>query len=192
MIEIIKPKPCWEILKGTVNPELCETLGDEIVALADRTLVDECENPGNPWAEDSLSPGSEAEYTIQFEVLSQIAKSEVNPYAPYTQFGIEKAWGQVHGKGMSTDWHTHGADKFAVVVYLRTPQNCGRLMFENPLFTLDRDPYIPRTKELDFMTMPAPKVGDWVCFPSWVKHKVSRNMSTEQRASYAFNFYAVG
>jgi uncharacterized protein (TIGR02466 family) len=192
MIEIIKPEPSWRVLKGKIDPGLCETLGEQIIGLAHMTLTNEEQNKGGSWAEDSLSPGSEAEATVQFEVLSQIAKSELNPCAPYTRYSIDRAWGQVHEKNMGTDWHTHGADKWAVVVYLQTPPGSGRLMFENPWFTLDRDPYIPRTQKLDFMKMPPPEVGDWVCFPSWVKHKVERNNSDEIRASYAFNFFPVG
>jgi len=192
MIEVVKPKPPWHVLKGTVDSGLCESLGREIIALKDKTLKDEAQNPGDPWAEDSLAPNSAVERTLQELVITQILESEFNPCAPYLTVNIDRAWGQVHEYGMSTDWHTHGADKWAVVVYLKTPKNCGRLIFQNPMFCLDRDPFIPRTRELDQLVMDEPKVGDWVCFPSWVYHKVSRNMSRETRASYAFNFYPVG
>jgi hypothetical protein len=192
MIEVIKPKPPWHVLKGVVDPSLCESLGNEIIALRAETYLNESDNPGDPWAEDSFSPNSLVEKKVREEVLNQILTSDLNPCAPYMQVEVDRAWGQVHERGMSTDWHTHGANKWAVVVYLKTPKNCGRLIFQNPLFCLDRDPFIPRTRELDQLVMDEPKVGDWVCFPSWVYHKVSRNLSPELRASYAFNFYPVG
>lgn len=192
MIEVIKPKPPWHVLKGKVNPDLCSQLADQIIDLRSRLKSDPNLDPGDPRTEDSLAPNSELELTVRSEMLRQIANDPLNPFAPYTTFSIESAWGQVHETGMSTDWHTHGFNMQAAVIYLRTPENCGRLIFENPIFCLHTDPYIPKTKTIDRLTMPQPEVGDWVCFPSWVRHKVSRNMSPEVRASYAFNFFPAG
>lgn len=189
MIEVIKPNPPWHVLKGRVDEDLCSQLADQIISLREQLKADQNLDPGDPRAEDSIAPNSELEVQIRTDMLRQIANDPLNPFAPYTTFSVESAWGQVHEPGMSTDWHTHGFDMQAAVIYLKTPENCGRLIFENPLLCFHRDPFVALTRKIDRLTMPEPKVGDWVCFPSWVRHKVSRNLSKEVRASYAFNFF---
>jgi len=71
--------------------------------------------------------------------------------------------------------HGHGYDKFSGVIYLKVPENGGRIWFYNPLEFGMGVPYSPKEKEV-------------LIFPKGVYHSVEPNLSQEDRISIAFNY----
>ena len=62
---------------------------------------------------------------------------------------------------------------YAGVYYVSLPEGSGDLIFE-------RDENQERVKV-------TPKVGEYIIFPAWLKHAVTRNQSDDLRISMSFN-----
>jgi len=89
----------------------------------------------------------------------------------------------------SFNWaHTHPGCSLSGVYYVRTPIQCGDIMFEHP-----------SSREMGFVqinnfnpynatsfSMPS-KEGTLYIFPSWMIHKVQPNLNKKSRISISFN-----
>lgn len=90
-------------------------------------------------------------------------------------------WSQIHQPLESTDLHHHGSDTCGVlmswVYYVKTPVNSGDLVF-----VLD---------DKDSRCSPAkftPTEGKYIIFPSYIRHKVTKNLSNDVRICIAGDF----
>lgn len=97
-----------------------------------------------------------------------------------------EVWHQIHHKYESTDTHTHVArDKDLVLAwcyYVAAEANSGDLVF-----------MIADTADGGaVLSSHSPVVGQFVIFPSFIKHKVSKNMSDSLRICVAGNFIPFG
>ena len=108
-------------------------------------------------------------------------------------FGIDSAWINISNRGDYNLPHDHPGCDYAMVVYIKTPENCGDIIFQNPCcyqlhksltqFTQDvRDRY---NSHIAFNFKP--EVGDVYIFPSHIEHSVNPNESDETRISLSCN-----
>ena len=95
--------------------------------------------------------------------------------------GLEEYWSQIHEPLESTDLHYHGDSKNQImlswVYYVKVPSNSGDLQF-----ILDDKDYRAPTH------IHKTVAGDYIIFPSWIRHKVSKNLSHDYRISIAGDF----
>jgi hypothetical protein len=91
---------------------------------------------------------------------------------------IFEMWINISKTGDFNHPHSHGYpnDHFqSGVLYLKTPLNCGNIVFLNPLDT-------NKSKHIE------PKEKDLVIFPNIMSHYVTPNQSKEERISISFNY----
>ncbi len=91
---------------------------------------------------------------------------------------VSEVWSQVHQPLESTSLHHHlgNGNVAAFVYYVTVPERAGYLCFEF---------------DHGYQHSILPKQGDLYFFPSWVKHKVTKNLSGEMRISIAGNLVPI-
>lgn len=152
-----------EFFIGGVDNEL---LAEEILAKQVRLSYD----PTIPLFEDTVFvPGPDTEGAKLLEVLKICFAQHKLKIAGY--------WSQIHQPLESTGLHHHNnsVNLYAFVYYVCVPSNAGLLTFQF---------------EDDTQTTITPRAGFMYIFPSWVKHKVSKNLSSQIRISVAGNLVA--
>ena len=106
---------------------------------------------------------------------------------------IVEGWKNINKPGSFNVKHVHPRAHFSGVLWIKTPKNCGNILFESPqLFDKyqELDCYIDefRLKTNAYMTYSfTPKEGKMLIFPSSLSHLVEKNESDEDRISYSFN-----
>lgn len=119
----------------------------------------------------NVAPGSETEKLIN--AMRDFGKS--------IGLGLEEYWSQIHEYMESTDLHYHGDNKNQIllswVYYVKTPKDSGDLVF-----ILDDKDYRAPTY------VHKPEQGTFIVFPSWIRHKVTKNLSKDYRISIAGDF----
>jgi hypothetical protein len=103
------------------------------------------------------------------KLLNLISQS-LEPYGLH----IFEKWSQIHQPLESTGLHHHIGNNIvnAFVYYVKVPPGAGILTFE---------------LESGFISSITPSVGELYIFPSWIKHKVSKNLSSDIRISVSGN-----
>jgi len=104
---------------------------------------------------------------------------------------IEKAWINVFRPGMQESEHAHEGSVLSGVYYVEAPDNCGDLVFQDPIgarrahraFTATN----AQTKQAAQQMNYAPRAGRLLFFESWLPHAVSGNKSGQRRISIAIN-----
>lgn len=116
------------------------------------------------------------------------ARGLKDSYFPF----IKAAWFNINKKGAFNRKHTHPWCMFSGVYYVKTPENCGDLIIDDPRAVEVHNPLpdVDKTK-LPIFFKPAvsikPVAGRLYIFPSYVPHSVDPNESDEDRISIAFN-----
>ena len=119
----------------------------------------------------------------------------VEEFARY--FGVEvgsincgEGWVNVAPPGEYQEYHVHRQNHFSAVVYLKTPPNCGNIVFKSfsadgNMFDLPLDFHNKINYEVCSYEPSALKV---LIFRSNLSHMVQKNKSKEDRISASFNF----
>lgn len=127
-----------------------------------------------------------------FKALVDQAIREVSLAMGYEAVKITPAncWANINPQYASNKIHDHANCLFSGVYYLKTPENCGNLMFYDPRSA--RTFYKPNVKQYTAYTADAvahgAEAGLLMIFPSWLKHGVEPNLSQEDRVSISFNY----
>lgn len=119
------------------------------------------------------------------ELICAIENLSSNIISEYTdnrtlRLEIKEFWANINSYRDYNASHTH-AGMISGVFYLKTPRNCGRLIFRDP--AVRSDGHIIRNK--DYVINPEPLAC--IFFPSWLEHYVEPNMNNEERVSLSFN-----
>ena len=110
---------------------------------------------------------------------------------PY--FSFNGCWLNVNGKGHFNKPHNHPTSDYALVWFIKTPENCGHLELQHPqAYTEGKIHNFFTQKDHDmYSTYPVmylhPKEGHCFLFPSHIQHWVLPNESDEIRISMAAN-----
>jgi uncharacterized protein (TIGR02466 family) len=127
-----------------------------------------------------------------FKVLVDQAIAEVATALGYGDVRIRPAncWANVNPKHASNKIHDHANCLLSGVYYVKTPKNCGNLMFYDPRTA--RTFYKPLVSNFTAYTADAvahaAEAGLLLIFPSWLQHGVEPNLSDEDRISISFNY----
>lgn len=101
-------------------------------------------------------------------------------------------WFNINGYKDYNMAHNHPASVYSGVYYVKTPLDCGNIVFEHP--ALDVIGYA--NNNLMFKKWNSRTAAIWrkvpventmFLFPSWLKHGVEPNLSKEKRISISFN-----
>jgi len=123
--------------------------------------------------------------------VGQTYFENLNGKKEYQTF-LDNMWININPKGGYNMPHIHPKTFVSGVVYVKTPQNCGKIWFMHPSDAIEYDwlskpywkEYIENTSRLYYMNV-QPKM--LYIFPSWLKHGVEPNTSDEDRISISFN-----
>lgn len=127
-----------------------------------------------------------------FKELVNAAIAEVAQAMGYGNVKILPAncWANVNPKYASNKIHDHANCLFSGVYYLKTPKDCGNLMFYDPRSA--KSFYKPKVPNFTAYTADAiahvAETGLLLIFPSWLKHGVEPNLSDDDRVSISFNY----
>lgn len=104
---------------------------------------------------------------------------------------IFNSWINVNGRGAYNARHIHSRSFFSGVYYLRTPENCGDIIFHSPLIAKEMiDAKYTESSAITSNKLVYPAVaGRTYIFPSWIGHSVEPNNSDELRISISFNAF---
>jgi len=129
-----------------------------------------------------------------FLELIEDVKKEVTVVATF--FGakadniiVTDSWINVAAPGEFQEYHMHSNSHFSAVYYLKTPENCGNLVFKSFEAATDMFP-IPLTMNnyTSYRTFSIPALeGHVVIFRSNIIHMVEKNMSNDSRISISMN-----
>lgn len=113
------------------------------------------------------------------------------------KYYIENIWINVNKPGDANDLHDHPGSDFSVIFWLKTPKDCGNLLFTHPEdFAQYTSINTMREEYKEALNIyPSyyftPKEGSFLVFPSSLMHKVEQNKSNEDRISVACNIKIV-
>jgi uncharacterized protein (TIGR02466 family) len=98
------------------------------------------------------------------------------------------AWMNINDYGNFNWLHTHPGSALSGVYYVKTPNNCGNIQFQNPSMDMMielnvRNYNVFNGSQVEIMS----QEGMMCIFPSWLPHKVHPNLSNEERISISFN-----
>ena len=102
-------------------------------------------------------------------------------------------WKNINGPGDFNVIHSHPKSHLSGVLWIKTPKNCGNIVFESPeIFNryqeLDSYSDESRLNSNNYMTYYfTPKEGNILIFSSDLRHEVKENKSNEDIISYSFN-----
>ena len=108
------------------------------------------------------------------------------------------SWATRHKTGHSAHKHTHCNSMYSGVIYIKTPPNCGDILFHADS---NRDTYTTPAMRPDIVEHNIYNSACWsipaeealiLLFPSTVEHSVEPNRSLSDRYSVAFNYWLHG
>jgi uncharacterized protein (TIGR02466 family) len=104
---------------------------------------------------------------------------------------IERAWINVFEPGAQEGQHTHDGSLLSASYYVEAPDNCGCIVFPDPIGARRTYREFTHTAGQEILTRThigvEPKPGRLVMFESWVPHSVQCNKSDKPRISIAVN-----
>lgn len=110
-----------------------------------------------------------------------------------TKMKLLNMWININRKGDYNTEHDHPVSDLSGVLWIKTPKDCGALVFPSPKSFVQHkiidvlDEEIRNQTKCAYSTMFHPEEGKMVIFPSDMRHSVEMNNSDEDRISIAFN-----
>lgn len=94
---------------------------------------------------------------------------------------LSNMWFNFNGRDNYNITHSHPGSLVAGVLYVQTPEDCGEIVFIDPL--------LHNSSEIDENVTEAyvPTAGEMILFPAHLPHRVEPNYSDELRISVSFN-----
>jgi len=148
---------------------------------------------GKP-AEDGWQSDNITSSPFQYEnLMSKIchAMDDVCTELQLPPVQLYNTWININPPNTYIDSHTHDNALFSGVYYIKTPENCGNIVFKR----MDNARYfMPNISGpnnfLSTRSEVKGKEGMLLIFPAWLYHQVLLNNSKEDRISMSFNFGA--
>lgn len=138
----------------------------------------------------------------EFSNLSDEIQKHTNNYlrnhlkiSEEIQFKFTTSWISKHHRNDYSQPHIHKQSVFSGIVYLKTPESCGGIVFEKDneispsIFHFNFSEWnILNSSSWTFQ----PEKSDIFLFPSSLRHYTFKNMSNESRYCLVFNLWPVG
>ncbi len=97
-------------------------------------------------------------------------------------------WMNINEYGHFNWSHTHPESALSGVYYVKTPDGCGNIEFENPSMSMMTSIKVKGYNPFNSSSINIPsEKGTMYIFPGWLPHKVHPNLSKEERISISFN-----
>jgi uncharacterized protein (TIGR02466 family) len=145
----------------------------------------------NGW-HSTTDMAAKPEYKPLVDILYQAQKEVFKKENLDGEPVLGNMWANINPKGGSNVAHTHPNCLFSGVYYVKTPENCGLLKFEDPRpgTTLYRPMKIQAQEEKEYWReiFYKPIAGRLIMFPAWLLHSVYPNESNDIRISVSWNF----
>ena len=136
----------------------------------------------------AVKPEYQPLVNILYDAQKEIFKKENLDGDPI----LGNMWANINPKGAANASHTHPNCLFSGVYYVKTPENCGLLKFEDPRpgTTLYRPIKKNSQEEKEYWReiFYKPVAGRLIMFPAWLLHCVLPNESDDIRISISWNF----
>ena len=104
---------------------------------------------------------------------------------------VERAWINVFPPGAQEAQHSHDGSLLSCSYYVEAPQNCGDIVFPDPIGARRSYREFTQTAADNFLTVRQmtfePQPGRLIMFESWIPHAVHCNKSDKTRISIAVN-----
>ena len=103
------------------------------------------------------------------------------------------AWININKPGDYNINHVHPTNHLSGVLWIKTPKNCGDIIFDSPYefqAYQEIDSYVDEFRNsfnIDHSYYFTPTDGRMLIFPSHLMHEVEENLSNEDRISVSFN-----
>jgi len=121
---------------------------------------------------------------VHFQMMKEMGEvtSDVNEKIKFSDY-----WININKKHSYNLPHTHPSCFLSCVLYLKTSENCGNIVFKNPTLSLH---YPMNDKNENFFATYwfKPFDGLMLVFPSYLEHYVEPNQDEVERISMAINF----
>lgn len=107
-----------------------------------------------------------------------------------SNLSLSSAWINVNNKGDFNVPHVHTECAFSAILYVKTPEDCGKLIFKNPT---ESRAYPIKGNTFGFVPTweVTPSEGLVYVFPSYLEHYVEPSKADSSRISIAFNFIQI-
>jgi uncharacterized protein (TIGR02466 family) len=175
-----------EIYISKLDPSFTEGVLDQVLKIQTYEQLSLLSNVGG-WQSPSYTPDQQE---FMSPLISEIKKYISEVYDSMSVRGsgdIVNYWFNVNQKNDYNISHSHPGSYFSVVLYLKTPDDSGNIVFERP----------DNLREIiAFNTPNEHNYGDYrivpqenlmLIFPSFLYHHVTRNNSDQPRVSISFN-----
>jgi uncharacterized protein (TIGR02466 family) len=182
--------PVWE----------CPVIGINNKSIKDYCLKVRNEKPGvivsnrGGWHSKELLYPIPSELQALFDDLTIFVNDVCARHTGITNLTLGNFWVNINGPHDYNLAHDHQNSILSGVYYVSVPsQNMGDLVLErgdNASFFLTNDIKREYTMANAIEAVKSAKESTFYLFPSWVKHRVERNESNNERISIAFNFVA--
>ncbi len=159
-----------DIIKGFLDNIDNKKLCDIALHYSNETLSSNVEDTHY---EDTLFPKCDEIDNIVDQIIDTF-----NHVYPWATLELADQWAHINKPNMSTNSHSHCLDGISAVYYIKVNDNSGKICFEyRPYLEMD---LVDRCFE--------PLENMFLIFPGYLSHRVTRNLSTEDRISISFNF----
>ena len=195
------------------TPIYAEPLQKTSLARFNDELADECDrlrefdDEGRAWSEKNY-PGGYTSYASMnelhrfsstFETLERKLTRHVKAFAKSLEMDLRgrsiamsDCWVNIMPPTAAHSLHLHPLAFISGTYYVRTPDGCPGLKFEDP--RLDRFMAAPPKRpdaapeNRSHVTLPA-QAGHVILFESWLRHEVAANRIDDERISISFNYH---
>ena len=129
--------------------------------------------------------------------LNKSVKDYIDSFLTFERpIRLQNMWINISPRGSSNKTHTHPQSYFSGVYYVSKPYDSGNIVFEhmgidtiNSYWPFLQSPYqkeynVKNSVQYQFES----STGDCLVFPSYYRHYVRPNLSSEDRISISFNF----
>ena len=192
------------IYTAKLTPRTTNTLNTRLLRECRQLALDD--GAGRAWSKTNY-PGGYTSYSSAsrmhqmsptFAQLQKRIDAHVRRFANALDFDLTgrrlemtDCWVNVMARHVVHGLHLHPLASISGTYYVRTPQGCSGLKFEDP--RLDRYMAAPprksraRRENQVWVTLPA-ETGRLVLFESWLRHEVMPNPTEAERISVSFNY----
>ncbi len=130
---------------------------------------------------------------LKMEILQRFNEYKNNYLMlPNTEFQMTTSWGVKVKKGAYSQLHSHTNALMSGVLYLNGDSNTGNIEFDTPIY----EQIAVYPSEFNIFNSKtwsvAPQKNLLLFFPSYLRHRIKKNKSNEDRYSIAFNFIPYG
>lgn len=171
------------------TPIWCKSINADLDSIAEKCLRIESEFPGNAISNQGGYQSGQIDIEEHFPNIGDAIFHPMTEIVNESSLSISlaEAWVNINRNGHYNTAHVHPNNVLSAVIYIRVPNDSGRIVFENPTSAVHYP--VDSSKEIFNGTFwIQPKPGDIVVFPSYLRHYVEANKSNEPRISIALNF----